>query len=190
MKTLYIETSTECAAIALVSDELEITVNLPSGPNLSKNLGKEVADLLGKFNFKPTQVAVGSGPGSLTGIRVGQSMAKALSYGWNIPLFEYQSPKAYTPNNQGLFAVLIDAKSAGVYLFIAENLGNSLKIIFEPCLVSVENAIEEIQNIHLLLSPTPQVMEKKVGKPCQMPELDFRLHTENYLDLKPASQLG
>ncbi|HEX4851259.1 MAG TPA: tRNA (adenosine(37)-N6)-threonylcarbamoyltransferase complex dimerization subunit type 1 TsaB, partial [Puia sp.] len=48
-----------------------------------------IQDLFGKTSFKLNQlqaVAVTSGPGSYTGLRVGMSAAKGLCYALNIPL--------------------------------------------------------------------------------------------------------
>ncbi len=124
LKCLVIETSTEKALIA----EVCLTVNsqgesiscttswskkLSGGAALSKGLGTELAQLL----LPPyNRIILGVGPGSYTGIRVGASMAQALSFGWSIPLFSVTSPTAFAPENSNNFYVAIDARSGGIFV--------------------------------------------------------------------------
>lgn len=190
MKTLYIETSTEISALGLISENLEIIVPLPSGAALSKNLGKAVDDLLKQYNFTPEKIACGIGPGSLTGIRVGQAMAKALAYGFKIPLYEFSSPKIFTPFQEGSFAVLIDARMAGIYFFKATHLNGELSSIQEPKLLTINEVLKEIENIPLLISPNPALIEKKIHRPVMKAVVHLNKKAENYLDLKPVGELG
>lgn len=50
----------------------------------------------GSINDAPTNLSsiyICSGPGSFTGIRVGASIAQALSYSWKIPMYTIQKEK-------------------------------------------------------------------------------------------------
>ncbi len=158
MKTLYIETSTEKSFIAIEDENTFLSIPLLGGPELSKKLGYEVSKLLKDNNFRPDQIAIGKGPGSLTGVRVGAALGKALSFGWGIPLIEFCTLKTFMPTGNGPVAILIDARMAGIHVLIKEGE--------VPQLLSPEEVIELIKDIPLLLSPHPWLVEKRIGRPC------------------------
>jgi tRNA threonylcarbamoyladenosine biosynthesis protein TsaB len=67
-------------------------------------------------------VAVSSGPGSYTGLRIGVSTAKGLCYGYNIPLIAVSTLEVLTAqalktvsNTEALFCPMIDARRMEVY---------------------------------------------------------------------------
>lgn len=109
MLILIIEASSEkgCLILADKTQVLAVT-KLAGGPELSKTIAKEVKNLLS--NQIPDLVAVGIGPGSYTGVRVGVAIAKALSYGWKVPCLGFCSLKAFGPP-----PILKDARGGGVY---------------------------------------------------------------------------
>ena len=117
MQGLILENSCNQATLILAEDGRVLEARfLDGGPSLSKSLGTEIQGLLERHpSFCAAFVAVGTGPGSYTGIRVGVAMAKALAFGWKVPLVGFCSLKAFSPNTSLPFAILVDAKSAGVY---------------------------------------------------------------------------
>ncbi|MBO5156579.1 MAG: tRNA (adenosine(37)-N6)-threonylcarbamoyltransferase complex dimerization subunit type 1 TsaB [Prevotella sp.] len=87
---LHIETSTNVCSVA-VSNDGECIFNKEdfSGPNHAERLGEYVDEALSfadSHAIPVDAVAVSSGPGSYTGLRIGVSMAKGICYGRNIPL--------------------------------------------------------------------------------------------------------
>ncbi len=157
MKTLYIETATEKSCIALFDGEKWTYVPLPSGPELSKNLALEVSKLLTTNSITPDKVYVGKGPGSLTGVRVGRALAKALAFGWGVPLEEFCSLEVFVPE-QEIFAVLVDARSGGIYVVTNSE---------EVDLLTPEKAKEKVENIPLLISPHPDRIKKRIARTCK-----------------------
>ena len=87
-------------------------------------LAKLVDDGFKELNLEPkvlTFVAVGSGPGSFTGLRIGMAYAKGLCYGLNIPLipvshFELLADQAN--NNSYPIYTLIDARKGNFYVAV------------------------------------------------------------------------
>lgn len=155
MKALLLETSTEKALIALLEDgKPPIERWLDGGPSLSKNLALEVAALLD--GQKVDLIAVGQGPGSYTGIRVGAALAQGLALGWGVPLVGFCSLEAFLPSSE--YAVLIDARSGGLYCLYK---GVCKKIpIDDPLLLT----------LLLLASPHPDLIRKRIALPGQWTE--------------------
>jgi tRNA threonylcarbamoyladenosine biosynthesis protein TsaB len=89
MTALIIDTSGSHGFLALSAEgKIVQTIALPSGRELSKLL---FSSILSFGNIKIEFVAVGTGPGTFTGTRVGATVAQALAFGWNVPLVEFAS---------------------------------------------------------------------------------------------------
>lgn len=156
MSGLILETSTEKGCLILTDKGRCLATHLlPDGPELSKQLASDVQSFLKKHSFQPEFIAVGTGPGSYTGVRVGVALAKALAYGWNIPLFGFCSLKAFAPQNEPSFAVLIDAKMGGLYV-----LTNASET---PTLVPLAQVSKDLHSIYLFLSPHPEAIKKRIS---------------------------
>jgi tRNA threonylcarbamoyl adenosine modification protein YeaZ len=153
MKTLILETSTEKGLIALSVDGSPVASRqLSGGPELSKTLALEVQTLLKTHSFHPDLIAVGKGPGSYTGIRVGAALAKALAFGWGIPVLGFCSLKAYM--SAGASALLIDARGPGFYVL---RTGGSAAVLLSP-----EAAAHEFRDASCLASPHPDLIRKRL----------------------------
>lgn len=87
---LSIETSTDVCSVALSEDAHCIFEQTDfDGPNHAVKLGVFVDEALSFANSHAIPldaVAVSSGPGSYTGLRIGVSMAKGVCYGYDVPL--------------------------------------------------------------------------------------------------------
>lgn len=83
--TLHIETSTDVCSVAVSKDGFLLYEKTDhSGPNHAEKLGTYVDEAIQKVEEKGLTldaVAVSSGPGSYTGLRIGVSMAKGVCYG-------------------------------------------------------------------------------------------------------------
>jgi tRNA threonylcarbamoyladenosine biosynthesis protein TsaB len=90
MISLIIDTTGSQAYIGLARDgQLLSKIIISEGRQLSKFLLPSIQSILQAFT--PTFIAIGTGPGSFTGSRVGGIVAQSLSYGWNIPLISFSS---------------------------------------------------------------------------------------------------
>lgn len=87
---LHIETSTDVCSVALSKDGFRVFEKEDfSGPNHAERLGTYVEMAMKEAEEKELKldaVAVSSGPGSYTGLRIGVSMAKGLCYGKDLKL--------------------------------------------------------------------------------------------------------
>ncbi|MCR4852124.1 MAG: tRNA (adenosine(37)-N6)-threonylcarbamoyltransferase complex dimerization subunit type 1 TsaB [Prevotella sp.] len=87
---LHIETSSSVCSVAVSEDSHIIFKEEDfSGPNHAERLGTFVDEALSfadSHAIPVDAVAVSSGPGSYTGLRIGVSMAKGICYGFQIPL--------------------------------------------------------------------------------------------------------
>ena len=108
---LCIETGTDICSVGLVHNgELISLRESDSGRDHAKKVAVFVDEILKQNDIQPEQldaVAVGEGPGSYTGLRIGVSFAKGLCYGIGKPLIAISSLSALT-------AVAIEDYNAGI----------------------------------------------------------------------------
>lgn len=124
---LLIETATERGLVAISqNDQLLEAIELPFGYQNSKTLLPAIDQLLKKWKLAPANlsfIAVGAGPGSYTGLRVGVAAAKGLSFACHLPLIALSTLETFLPE-EGV--ALIDAKIGGAYLL---EKGGQAKVI-------------------------------------------------------------
>ncbi len=137
---LHIETSTEVCSVALSQDNRCIAVRENSdGRNHATMLTLFVEELLKEQKISVNQlnaIAVSSGPGSYTGLRIGLSTAKGMCYGAGIPLIAVSTLHAMCyglleqhPVVDGdiLLCPMIDARRMEVYTALYDKQGNVKK---------------------------------------------------------------
>jgi tRNA threonylcarbamoyladenosine biosynthesis protein TsaB len=86
-------------------------------------------------------VAVSKGPGSYTGLRIGVSVAKGISYGASVPLIGVETTRSmyngiinasdqkYGTDSSSLFCPMIDARRMEVYYSLFDRQGKVIKDI-------------------------------------------------------------
>ncbi len=92
---LCIETGTDVCSAALSENGVPVAVRESAeGRDHARRLGRFVREVMSDRGIVPADldaVAVGRGPGSYTGLRIGVSFAKGLCYGLGIPLLSADS---------------------------------------------------------------------------------------------------
>lgn len=135
MVLLHIETSTNVCSVALSENGTCLYSKSNSeGMNHAAMLSVFIAGALEVL--KPTMrkldaVAVSSGPGSYTGLRIGVSTAKGLCYGLDIPLIAVSTLEVLTAQalnsienrENALFCPMIDARRMEVYAAFYDSKG-------------------------------------------------------------------
>lgn len=95
---LGIETGTDICSVSLSLDnELVALRESEGGHDHARRLALYIDEVLRTNEYDPDEldaVAVGMGPGSYTGLRIGVSTAKGLCYGLGIPLIAVSSTEA------------------------------------------------------------------------------------------------
>ena len=128
---LNIETSTETCSVAVVQDGGIIFEKINNEPNShTKYLAKFVEEALSfaeSHAIPLDAVAVSSGPGSYTGLRIGVSTAKGICYGKNVPLIAIPTLKLLCvkpllsddiEDENALLCPMIDARRMEAYTAI------------------------------------------------------------------------
>lgn len=134
---LNIETSTTLCSVSLAKDGKVIaSKEVGEGYTHAENLHVFIEEVLAeaKSSVKDLNaVAVGSGPGSYTGLRIGVSAAKGLAYALQIPLIAVNTLQtlaamaAHENNADVLFCPMLDARRMEVYTAIFDKDLNTVK---------------------------------------------------------------
>ncbi len=108
---LCIETGTDICSVALARDGEMIALRESDlGHDHARKVGVFTQELLREHDIAPDEldaVAVGKGPGSYTGLRIGVSFAKGMCYALGIPLISVDSLRS-------LAACLVEEHEAGI----------------------------------------------------------------------------
>ncbi|QZA58338.1 tRNA (adenosine(37)-N6)-threonylcarbamoyltransferase complex dimerization subunit type 1 TsaB [Candidatus Rhabdochlamydia porcellionis] len=111
MYTLILDTSSKIALIAVAkADTICACLSYIHENQLSTSLFPSIERLLASYP-NIDKIAVGIGPGSYTGTRVGVTIARTLSFGLKIVYQSFYSPLAYLPHHLGRFSFLLPHKS-------------------------------------------------------------------------------
>jgi len=129
---IVFDTSTKACSVSLYRDsELLATWHqVAEAYTHAEELHVRISEVMQKAQVEFTEldaVAVGKGPGSYTGLRIGVSSAKGLAYGLDIPLISIESLDLIVANldvpDQTIVIPMIDARrlEAFVKVFIRKN---------------------------------------------------------------------
>lgn len=159
-KTLVIDTATERGIVAIIENgNILFEAQLPVGLQNSSYLLPRLHEGLQTLNITPSQlslIAVGIGPGSYTGIRIGATVAKTLAFASSVPLIGICTLEGFVSSENGCFAVVIDAKVGGAYVQKRERTEQGVVNLSPPQVLPLKEAA-------LLLQDTPAIITPKIG---------------------------
>jgi tRNA threonylcarbamoyladenosine biosynthesis protein TsaB len=157
MIILHIETSTNVCSVALSESSVCLfSKSNAEGMNHAALLSVFIAEafeVLELRNIKLDAVAVSSGPGSYTGLRIGVSTAKGLCYGLDIPLIAVstlevlavQALAVVEDKEKALFCPMIDARRMEVYAAFYDSKGK-IKRKISADIITSESYLEILEN--------------------------------------------
>jgi tRNA threonylcarbamoyladenosine biosynthesis protein TsaB len=135
---LSLETSTDVCSVALNDQRTVLgTAEIHEPQSHAARLAPMIEQVSREAKVALTDisaVAVASGPGSYTGLRIGVSTAKGLCYGLSVPLITVSTLELLAFQGrafnsvEGLLCPMIDARRMEVYNLVADN---ELRIIQE-----------------------------------------------------------
>jgi tRNA threonylcarbamoyladenosine biosynthesis protein TsaB len=123
MRVLGIETSSRRGSVALIeADQLVARAQSEGSGSHGEHILPLVDRLVAEAGFAPSSIdrlAVGVGPGSFTGLRVGIALAQGIALGLDIPVFGVSSLEAMAhavpPERPGIRCALLDARRGEVF---------------------------------------------------------------------------
>ncbi|MBA4311566.1 MAG: tRNA (adenosine(37)-N6)-threonylcarbamoyltransferase complex dimerization subunit type 1 TsaB [Chlorobiaceae bacterium] len=154
MKLLGIETATNLCGAAVVDEAKILSERSLTTPQIhSEKLVPIIDECLRDANCDLSDIdgiAISIGPGSFTGLRIGLSVAKGLSFSSGKPLvsvstlkaFAFESHRKKITGNAGSILSLIDARRNEVYAALYDITSGGLNELISPAAFTLEQIFE------------------------------------------------
>jgi tRNA threonylcarbamoyladenosine biosynthesis protein TsaB len=174
MKILSIDTSNYVLGIGLVDDSQvmgEYISNLKK--NHSVRVMPAIQTLMKECGIKPAdldKIVVAKGPGSYTGVRIGVTIAKTLSWTLNKPIAGVSSLEVLAASSgryfNGYLSPLFDARRGQIYTGLYQFSGGSIASVYEDQLVMAADWVERLRELDapILFSGNDLPLHRKVIK--------------------------
>jgi tRNA threonylcarbamoyladenosine biosynthesis protein TsaB len=162
LNILALDTSTSRAAVAVATADGLVRVATPDPDQRhGRTLVPTIRDLLRAAGLAPQAlgfVAVGLGPGSYTGLRIGLTAAKTLAYTIERPLVGFDSLELLARNAPGearRVSVIADAQRGDVYAadFTREEPGGPLVRTLPTRIEPIDRWVERLEPATVVLGP-------------------------------------
>ena len=154
MKILALDSSGLVASVAIASEETllaEYTVNFKK--THSQTLLPMLDEIISMVELDLSEVdaiAISSGPGSFTGLRIGSATAKGLGLALDKPIISVPTIDSLAYNLYGtdkIICPIMDARRDQVYTGLYEFAGDKLVVVSPQKAVGIDEIINEIESI-------------------------------------------
>ncbi|NLO10140.1 MAG: tRNA (adenosine(37)-N6)-threonylcarbamoyltransferase complex dimerization subunit type 1 TsaB [Clostridiales bacterium] len=154
MRILALDSSGLVASVAIASEDAllaEYTVNFKK--THSQTLLPMLDEIVRMVDLDLSEVdaiAITSGPGSFTGLRIGSSTAKGLGLALNKPIISVPTVDSLAYNLYGtdrMICPIMDARRDQVYTGLYEFINDKLVVISPQKVVGIDEIIDEIEAI-------------------------------------------
>jgi tRNA threonylcarbamoyladenosine biosynthesis protein TsaB len=118
---LAIDTSNHLALALLETDGIHQTIALEHSEDVGRAHAEVILERIQALFARANRaqhadlIAIGTGPGSYTGLRVGASLALGLARAWNAPVIGVPSLEAIAVTREGRVTVSMDARRGNMY---------------------------------------------------------------------------
>lgn len=160
MKILSFDTSSDVLSAGVFDGEKKLAFyEFEASTRHSEILAPVLEKVLKSSKMNWTKigcVAVCVGPGSFTGLRIGVTTAKILSYALKINLIGVSSLEAMARSveREGTFAVMRDAKKTQVYAAVYQRKNKKWKILQKPAILFREDFLKSLRPEMMILDST------------------------------------
>jgi tRNA threonylcarbamoyladenosine biosynthesis protein TsaB len=145
---LALESSSDVGTVALDDVEPSRTLSFTEGMAHGKLLLPSVESLLKDAGLRrPDYVAVGIGPGSYTGLRIGVTVARTLAWTWEVPLLGIGSLTALALEagwQAKPVVALVGAGQGDVYAAVFRWQGGLPRIVQDPFIAAPDDLRTEL----------------------------------------------
>jgi len=190
MRVLGIETSSRRGSVALAEDDRVVARATHAELNAhAERLGSLLESALAEAGWEKSslgRVAVGVGPGSFTGLRVGIAFAQGIALGLGLPLSGMGSLRAMAeacpPDVAGLRVALLDARRGEVFVAAYDAAGKEhLAPLALPRETALGTLLERLGPDVVLLGEVVAELDPTPGA---------RLHRSDPTDLPDAAAVA
>ncbi|NSW93311.1 MAG: tRNA (adenosine(37)-N6)-threonylcarbamoyltransferase complex dimerization subunit type 1 TsaB [Bacteroidales bacterium] len=163
---LCIETSTKVCSVALVSPHGPVAVReSDEGKSHASLLTIFIKEILSRAGIEAKDldaVAVSKGPGSYTGLRIGVSVAKGITYAVSVPLIGIETTHSmfygidepvrhrYNAFEDSLFVPMLDARRMEVYYSVFDSKGSIIKEV-RPEIITSDHFMEYPEKLKIFI---------------------------------------
>ena len=173
MKVLGIETSGLVGNIAVCDGETVVSKKT-YGKNFShgKEIVSSLESIFNEIKWEPNEIdliAVSTGPGSYTGLRIGVTCAKTLAYGLEKPVIDVPTLDVLVENvkdtNAKTICPVLDAKRKSVYACIYDRSSNENRKSTDFLIISPDSLIDILPESTLIfgdgIAPYREIFTQK-----------------------------